>query len=101
MLEFLRLGAFPDRTIPSDRKRSGQRWQRLEQMAVAGARLVHMEAFLEFPDPRRHGMNDRDAEILFQQIDDAERSPAGAEHVDRVGALAAQKALLDMGVDLL
>src|SRR5215510_2536542 len=72
-----------------------------QHASEAAARLAHMQALLELPDPRGDGMHNRHLQVALERLDDRQRAPAGAEHVDRVGALVAEKALLDMSVDLL
>ena len=62
--------------------------------AVALHRLAHVQPLLDFPDPRRHRMHHRHLQILLQHVDDVERAPAGAEHVDGVGAFGLRKFFL-------
>ena len=45
-------------------------------------------------------MHHRHLQVLLQRPDDVERAPAGAEHVDRVGAFRLEEIALDVGVDL-
>jgi hypothetical protein len=69
-------------------------------MAESTARLAHMQALLDFPDPRWHWMYHRYLQILLQRPDDIERctSPILACRSHR--PLAPEEALLDVGVDL-
>ena len=47
-------------------------------------------------------MHDRDLQVLLQQRDDVERTPARAQHVDRIRALMwVEEVALDMRIDLL
>ena len=56
-----------------------------QQPAKPLHRLPHVKAFLHRPDAGRHGMHNRYLKIFFEQMNDVETAPAGAEHVDAVG----------------
>src|SRR5215475_11955172 len=58
-----------------------------------------MQPLLKLPDPRGDWMHHRHLQVLLERLDDWQRAPAGAEHVDRIGALVAEEALLDMRID--
>src|SRR5262245_18675024 len=73
--------------------------QRREQMAETRSRLAHVQPFLNFPHAGGHRMHDRDLQVPLQRLDDVERAPAGAEHVDRVSALRLEEIALDVSVD--
>src|ERR1051325_6604265 len=49
-------------------------------------RLPHMKTFLYRPYARRHRMNDRYLQVFLEQMNNIKAAPAGAEHVDAVGA---------------
>src|SRR2546428_13526105 len=57
-----------------------------EQPAIAGPRLVDAEPPLHRPHARGDGMDDRDAELALERLDDAEDPPARAEKGNAVGA---------------
>ena len=58
-----------------------------EQPAETAHRLADAEVALDVPALHRHGMEHRHAQVLLQPLDDVERTPGRAEHVDRLGAL--------------
>lgn len=58
-------------------------------------RLAHMQALLDVPHPRRGRLHHRNAKVLFQRSDDAERVEAQPQDGDRVRAFACEKCLLD------
>jgi len=45
-----------------------------------------MKTFLYRPYSRRHRMNDRYLQVFLEQMNNIKAAPAGAEHVDAVGA---------------
>ena len=53
------------------------------------------QAQLHLPAARRHRVHDRHTEILFQQTDDRQDAPAGAEQIDRVGVAMFEERLLE------
>src|SRR2546428_5268350 len=57
-----------------------------EQPAIAGPRLVDAEPPLHRPHARGDGMDDRDAELALERLDDVEDPPARTEEADAVGA---------------
>src|SRR2546428_7989529 len=71
---------------PSCRRRGG-RGQPREQPAIAGPRLVDAEPQLHRPHARGDGMDDRDAELALERLDDVEDPPTRTEEVDPVGTL--------------
>src|SRR5215813_9999299 len=73
--------------------------QRREQMAEARSRLAHVQPLLNFPYAGRHRVHHRHLQVLLQRLDDIERAPAGAEHVDRVGALHVEEIAFDVPFD--
>ena len=57
---------------------------------------------LDFPAPRRHRMDHRDAQVLLQHIDHREHAPTGAEQIDGLRALAVlEEGALHVGIDLM
>ena len=56
-----------------------------QQPAEARDRLADRQPVLDFPAARRHRMHHRHAEVLFQEIDNRQHAPAGAEQIDSIG----------------
>src|SRR5262245_25142495 len=73
--------------------------QRSEQIAEAVPRLAHVQPLLNFPNPRCHRMYDWNLQVLLEHLDDIQRTPAGAEHVNRVSAFGGEEMPFDMSVD--
>src|SRR5262245_62653260 len=59
-----------------------------------------MQVALDVPALRGHRVNDRHPEILLELLDDIERAPGRAQHVDRLRLAVLKKDALDETIDL-
>src|SRR5262249_61931155 len=93
------------RAANARRRSTRPSWRRSRQgfqyVAEPADRLAHMQPLLDLPYPRRDRMHYRNLQVLLERLDDVERAPARAQHVDRVGALVLEEVPLDETVDLL
>src|SRR5438128_1696574 len=70
-------------------------------MAETASRLADLQPLLDFPDAGGYRVHDGYLQILLQYLENGERAPAGAEHVDCIRAPGLEEISLDVSIDLL
>src|SRR5438067_2226678 len=83
-------------------QRIGSSRNHLRQKApVSWHPLTDRQTQLHFPAARGHRMDDRHTQVLLQEVDYRQDTPAGAEKIDGLCLAVFEKCLFDMSVDLL
>src|SRR4030095_3624165 len=73
--------------------------QFFEEPTVSLDRFAHVKLFLDVPKLACQRINHRHLEILFQEPNDLQQAPAGAEHVNRLCVRLFHKSFLRVGID--